>query len=153
MSTTPKKMDVDGLAAYYVQRRQAQGLNRPAMENALNGLILLKGALAEYDLYAAAERATVIRPDDVAELLPNGEWEKLRPDTRKALRASIRAKDAARLRGLETMMAFLREQCGHALAGSPAFQEAYQQQLDAYAPLPPAQRPARRAKATPILAF
>lgn len=146
MSTTPKKMDIPGLADYYVKRRQAQGLTRDAMENALTGLILLKGALAEYELYAAAERAILIRPDDVAEHLPNGEWEKLSAPGRKQLRECIRKADAARLRGLAQMLQFLETQCAGALAGSPAFQAAYQRRLDAYAPLPPVQRKAHRLK-------
>jgi len=131
-STTPKKMDVDGLAELFVNRAMAKSMTTEALKAALDAITLWRGLQAEYDVYAACQNAITIRPDDVADLLPPGEWEKLKPETRKKLRAAIREREKYHRQGLASIRQLIFTQASSANAGSQAFQEAYTERLQEY---------------------
>lgn len=132
MSTTAKKMDIDGLATLFVNRTMAQGMTTEGLKAALDAITLWRGLQAEYDVYAAVQNAITIRPDDVAQLLPAGEWEKLKPETRKKLRAAIREREKHHRQGLASIRQLIFTQASSANAGSQAFQAAYAERLQEY---------------------
>ena len=138
MSTTPKKLDIDGLAALFVTRRMAQGLPDEALKAALNAVIIWRGLQAEYDVYARHQNAVLIRPDEVAEHLAPGAWETLTPETRKKLRAAIREKERHHRQGLRLVRDFIHTQASYGNAGSNAFQRVYAEREAEYLtePLP-----------------
>ena len=144
---TPKKMDLDGLAALFVNRCLARSLPTEALRAALDAITLWKGLQAEYDIYATHQNAIVIHPDEVAELLPEGEWAKLRPETRKKLRAAIREQAKHHRQGLAAIRQLIFTQASSGNAGSQAFQAAYAERLQQYLTEPITETPAADASA------
>jgi hypothetical protein len=129
---TPKKLDLDSLAALFVNRAFATGLPDEALKACLDALTLWVGIQAEYDIYARHQNMVAIRPDDIAQMMPAGAFAALPAETRKRLRAAIREKERCTRQGLAAVRQFIHTQAGSRNAGSVAFQQVYAERLAEY---------------------
>lgn len=138
MSATPKKLNYDDLARDFVNREYARQLPQKALKAALDAGTLWRGLRAETALYADYQNAAVLRPDDIAGILPAGYYAALPAEQRKKLRAAVRLEDAARRSVLRELQYLIDVQCASIAAGTPAFQAAYETRLAEYLsePLP-----------------